>query len=343
MLYVLFALSLAAPAPKVNTLGGGDTGTCGLGQTVCTTKELQNSGCKLPQGFGERDLLGHDPPDVVISGIGDSGTRGVLQLLCGTGVIQVCPLYSNSESSDNICTKGARAAIQPLLDCAEGTVSMSRYTSPACNEAFTEALQLEAEGVAMTKQCIDSREGVKSAWGFKNPRQIYLQPVLQKLYGKKTLSLMVARDPRDVCNGKNQMQYKEFGDGPCYDWWARVWLNFLEGDGAMERLAVVRIEDLVMPDPGAESQSLQILSCIARQIKNGTSSGQDAVRELSTMHTFTDSYMGSGLDTHDKAVRERQFARAFENNHDVAKAARMLGYNKDAYQLNAPSDGRVCV
>ena len=162
----------------------------------------------------------------------------------------------------------------------------------------------------------------EKAWAFKNPRHLWLQPVLQELYGNATLAVLVARDPRDLCMS-HQQKKNDGGTGgggasgrfsaslddlePCLAGWARTWSGILEGDGAMARFAIVRIEDLVVPDPSAPgAASLDVLSCVTRQVhgmKRFTLGA--AAHALGTMHSHSSSYGGGYLTHADRSCEAR--------------------------------------
>ena len=111
-------------------------------------------------------------------------------------------------------------------------------------------------------------------------------------------------------------------------WWARTWSGILEGDGAMARFAIVRIEDLVLPDPSAPgAASLDVLSCVARQVHGmkGYTQGA-AVRALGTMHSHSASYGGGDLTEAAKLRLSKKFAAAVERNPQVGRIAGALGY-----------------
>ena len=156
----------------------------------------------------------------------------------------------------------------------------------------------------------------------------------QELYGNATLAVLVARDPRDICTGNNQGQWHEIGGGhkndlaPCLAWWASTWSRILEGDGAMARFAIVRIEDLVLPDPTARgAASVDVLACVTRQVHGMKGyTLPTAVRALGTMHNHSASYGGSDLTKAARLRLEQKFADTVERSPQVGRIAEALGY-----------------
>jgi len=320
----------------------GADGIAAQAQVIRKQLELRSQ-CKLPPA-GQAIKS----PSAAITGVGDSGTRGVVQLLEAVG-LRFSELRTPS-TGDNTCTKDAQRAISNLTRCSGGVISASAYHGQACTEAFAIAKELEADGVAMTWESIKHNQ---DAWGFKNPRHLYLQPVLQDLYGNQTLAVLVARDPRDICTGDNQHQYDTYltesidaQDGlpssgsilSCYEWWAHTWTGVLEGDGAMERTVVVRIEDLVLP---SLDTSLGVLGCVTKQIWGLGAYGRDVARDaLIYSHSFNASYGGGKLALKEKLKTESEFAAVANGSPELTRISRALGYRIEAYGVSGDSAER---
>lgn len=191
--------------------------------------------------------------------------------------------------------------------------------------------------------------------GVQNPLHAYLQPVLQELYGDRTLALLVARDPRDICTGKNQGQFHALRDvqagcdglnsscvGDCFDWWAGFWRDLFLGDGSMTRFLVIRIEDLVTPNPKRSSTSINALGCIARQL-GMKYSREPAVQALSEMHVHASSYLGTKrLMEAPNQTRAAISAVAAPGRTHLHTIMQLLGYGIDGYHLIQPGSTRVC-
>ena len=299
------------------------------------------------------------PPTVIIMGIGDSGTRGVKLLLNRLGV-RMCDAVNPSE--DNELTMPPHELIPALLRCSNGHISASGYArcDDDCRAAgggpFSNATALEADGVARTWRCLGADDARAAAaeqpapWGFKNPRHIYLLPVVERLFGAATTPLLVARDPRDICSGTNQDQYVAFTRlfsgvfGDCFGWWASTWRDVLEGDAAA-RFVLVRIEDLVLPGPPrggvplrSPSEGLGVVECIARHARLGSPDAQTASRELTYMHRFASSYAGARrtLATRKKLV-ERTARGGSASQLQLQHAMQLLGYSPRVYATALPT------
>ena len=303
------------------------------------------------------------PPKVVIAGIGDSGTRGVRNLLYKLGV-QMCSIVN--PASDNECSMLPHNNIYSLLACTRGHVSASGYAT--CGKAFTAAVDAEADGVARSWHCLGDRS--ERLWGFKNPRHVYLLPVIEHLYAAATMPILVARDPRDVCTGSNTGQFNElrrYGRyNDCFAWWASTWSDILEGDGA-KRFVIVRIEDLVLPEPRADGASMAVVHCLAKHAKLGDINTTTALSELQVMHGFAGSYGGS---RHSSSTRQALITRTAPyvpgsqpskpawhswfwrssssnggggggntttSSDTVQRVMRLLGYSLSAYSTQAPA------
>merc|ERR1719401_1348932 len=152
-------------------------------------------------------------PDIVIFGVGDSGTRGVKEAMEHLGVT-FCPEDMNSAGDTRWHTM---KYIPELLEGSDGHVSEAKgYKSSsiwkqASKDVFSKSQQIW--------QCAIDDQGLNSdslptsfRWGWKNPKWIYLMPVLDSLFGRKQQMLAVARDPRDICTGKNNEQFMRLGE-----------------------------------------------------------------------------------------------------------------------------------
>lgn len=73
------------------------------------------------------------------------------------------------------------------------------------------AVWLEQMGAVHSRKAAAPAPG--QPWGFKGPRQLFMLPVLAEAYRRPaaigpadtTVLLAVARDPRDICTGVNQV------------------------------------------------------------------------------------------------------------------------------------------
>lgn len=153
-------------------------------------------------------------PDLVIFGMGGSGTRGVKEMMQHLGIL-TC--HAANAAGDNVHTMGSHTYIKDLLLAAEGHVSeMKGYMS---SKVFHEAVQAEVTGAQNTLDCVIKDNGLSVEdnatvfkWGYKNPRHLFVLPVVDKAFRGEQKMLAVARDPRDLCSGRNQGQYHLYGD-----------------------------------------------------------------------------------------------------------------------------------
>ena len=178
-------------------------------QLEATNLWVNRSAC---ENFATNDALGvlaADAPNVVIFGIGDSGTRGV-RTLYHVGGVAMC--NETNGADDDWPSRVSDACIDHLLMTNRGKMSIASYRQ-ASNHAFKRAVIAERFGANQSHTCAIRADNVTKAapWGFKGPRKIYMLPVMQeawKLSRKRTQLVLVARDPRDICTGDNQQQFK---------------------------------------------------------------------------------------------------------------------------------------
>jgi len=190
-------------------------------------------------------------------------------------------------------------------------------------------------------------------------------PVMDMAFHSKQRMLAVARDPRDVCSGQNQGQFTIFGEqvklpddlrlktndsvqetfvttelGACMEFWANAWASVLHEYALIDRFLVVRIEDLVIPDPATSNASHTILK---RMMKHaGLSPSRDECqKQLEISHRYANSYMGHSYVTAESQDKlEHEVASYTGIVHEVMQA---FGYNVDRYGLDGPRHPRVLV
>jgi len=292
-------------------------------------------------------------PNVVIVGIGDSGTRGVKLMMQHLG-ISMCSQTNATE--DNALTKPAHQYIPSLLEAANGRISKEGYMS---STVFNKAVLAESAGAQNTLDCIIEDMGLKNAslpisfkWGFKNPRHAYLMPVMDVAFHSKHKVVMVARDFRDLCTADNTGQYGTYGEivlgelvdekslAQCMRFVASVWASVLQEYGDNENFLVVRIEDLVMPDPKASNTSQLILKRIMEHAADISPSTEQLQEELKEPHAHRDSFMGHhyGMTLAERTTLEIKTASYTGEVHEMMKA---LGYHTHHYGLIDPSHPRV--
>jgi len=155
-----------------------------------------------------------DHPDVVIVGFGDSGTRGVTAMLEHLG-LSVCN-HTYPDTMDNTLTFPVHDLIPELLKDAGGLVSnRARYKN---SSVMPRAAHMEQQNARRTLECILEGQGLHEdamprgfRWGFKNPKHVYVMPVMDEAFQGKQQVLAVARDPRDLCTAENQGQFDLYG------------------------------------------------------------------------------------------------------------------------------------
>jgi len=223
---------------------------------------------------------------------------------------------------------------------------------------FKAAVLTERSGAQNTLDCIIEDMSLKNAslpigfkWGYKNPDHTFLMPVMDIAFHNKHKMVMVARDPRDLCTAHNQGHYHRFGETflgepvdnsvrQCMRFFALAWAPVLQDYGSNENLMIVRIEDLVMPNPEASNTSQQILKRIMEHAADISPSTEQLQEELKEAHAHADSYMGHhyGTNLAQIAILEKKAASYTGEVHDMMKA---LGYHAEHYGLIDPSHPRV--
>jgi len=295
-----------------------------------------------------------NPPSVVIFGIGDSGTRAVRSLYHAGGVA-MCD--ETNGAGDDWPTRIADECLDHLLSADRGEVSAVAFKK-APNSAFAKAVAAERRGSNESHWCAVRANHVTGTahWGYKGPRKIYMLPVIEEAWTSlnSTQLVLVARDPRDICSGDNQQQFKatkrhygiEAKDmAACLEWWAKVWSNVLPEMGgralsgaAAKQLVVVRIEDLVLPDV---QLALPLAECMVRAAIGKAPDMSSLITALYEMHAHGGSY-GGGLDHvgGDISLRRRVTAAATQSPAAL-RVMELLGYAPKRYGVTTPTSSRV--
>jgi len=292
-------------------------------------------------------------PPVIVSGICDSGTRGVINVLMNTG-LKVCkkalhPDY-NPNTLDSTITNPLNHRIHPILLENKGL----HFNQQAKASHFTEAVNFERQAAEQTHQCIAEESGHSAAeapWGYKNPDHIFLLPVLDKAFNHHAKYLIVARDPRDVCTAKNQFQFSHWGKNvlqgqtdDCYQFWAMTWKEVLRNYGRSKKARIVRIEDLVMPDPSKSDISKKTLKRTLKFIGVGKKwhpiqLNAQLNAQLKEMHKYKGEYMlhHDGMtdeDRQNQLLKVRQ--RKATDNQLLFDIMGQLGYDTSKIALTTP-------
>jgi len=82
---------------------------------------------------------------------------------------------------------------------------------------WVEAIETERAAATRTLDCAINDTALSPdsmpanfKWGYKNPRHIYLMPVLDEAFNGKQKMVAVARDFRDLCSGSNRGQMRDY-------------------------------------------------------------------------------------------------------------------------------------
>eukprot|EP00908_Phaeocystis_cordata_P002997 Transcript_13242.p1 GENE.Transcript_13242~~Transcript_13242.p1 ORF type:complete len:366 (-),score=43.33 Transcript_13242:218-1315(-) len=325
--------------------------------TQATSLWVNRTACKNYDPEEPLAKLAADAPNVVIFGIGDSGTRGV-RTLYHAGGVAMCD--NTNGADDDWATRESDNCIDHLLTANSGKMSIESYRQ-APDHAFARAVIAERYGANQSHYCAARADHVTRAapWGFKGPRKIYMLPVMQEAWKaskKQTQLVLVARDPRDICSGDNQQQFKatklHYGirgndATACLEWWAAIWSNVLPELGgeahapsaslAPSQLVVVRIEDLVLPGVKA----LPLAECMLHGASVPSPSREGLATTLHEMHKHSGSY-GGGLDHvgGDTVLRANVVAAAAKSEA-AQRVMELLGYTSPRYGTTTPTSDRV--
>jgi hypothetical protein len=137
---------------------------------------------------------------IVIGGSGGSGTRAVARFLAAIGVHMGGYLNSSADALAFVDTLDA--LIKPIL---ENTRSLDYDLN--CLPVDLTARAVEMIHSAAEDHCAPSaRDG---SWGFKNPRQMFLLPILNRAF-PKFVFVHVLRDGRDMLFSDNQNQLRSY-------------------------------------------------------------------------------------------------------------------------------------
>jgi len=280
-------------------------------------------------------------PTVVIGGFGDSGTRGAKAMLDSLGLRMCSKIFE--ETGDNLPTaigiqEGTREHIAKMLANGNGEVSLKAYRNSKAD--FKAVLEAQKQGVAQTYRCLDDDSEVP--WGFKNPWQLAAWPVTEFAFKNETKLIAVMRDPRDVCTSEGDNSYMDYlcdavlgkrcrGERDCYSFWAKFHASFVDHYSSAGNVKLVRIEDLVMPEP-TEQKPRASVKCLLDFI--GLPSNAGAIKEsLGVLHEHVDAYMGH----HYKASAFQRFIRTtitrFHSDPTVQATMSRFGYDPKAFHL----------
>jgi len=325
-------------------------------------------------------------PGVVVAGIGNSGTTAVLKALQDLGM-KYCskhdlygePTWAHEHRENHI---------HKLLYASKGNLTVRGFKHN--QDAFRDAVEWQKDVARQEVECLqkDFPSGMPegSVWGFKEPHYTYLMPVMDEAFHGHTNYIIVARDPRDICSNWIQDQFLIYGAffnvrttdvHDCYYFWASFWSMVLAAYDASPRFKIVRIEDLVLPDPRREEASLSALRCAlqhtglqpswsslqsaqAQLYREGaalfdlsadaellaappTVARERAERSLRGFHGHKAAYMGHHRHQDEAARRKLEQELAARMDFPVIHETMLrLGYNTTNFGLLKPLSGSVC-
>jgi hypothetical protein len=139
-----------------------------------------------------------DMNPIVVGGTGGSGTRAVARYLTATGVQM--GVHLNHAADALAFVETLDALINPILE-----YTRSLDYDPVCLPADLAARSVEMVHSAADIHCAPA--GRSGMWGFKNPRLMFLLPILNRAFPEFTF-LHVLRDGRDMVLSKNQNQLR---------------------------------------------------------------------------------------------------------------------------------------
>jgi hypothetical protein len=131
------------------------------------------------------------PPPIVVGGVGGSGTRLVVQMLQHIGV------FMGS-------VRNASEDAMPFVPVYDNHINA--YLSASINYANLVDALLQA----LSLHFINERDHAVEHWGWKNPRSIYLLPLLHQLFDGMRF-IHVVRDGITMATSENQAQLQKHG------------------------------------------------------------------------------------------------------------------------------------
>lgn len=149
----------------------------------------------MVRGWFRKDLSGEAP--IVIGGTGGSGTRVVQAILENAGVFMGENLNVSKDAMD--FEPFLDATINPVLEVTHSL----HYQPEALPEKLREKAQSELQKIA--RGYIRGKPKQAERWGWKNPRAMYLLPLIHAVFPKMHF-IHVVRDGRDMAFSRNQHQ-----------------------------------------------------------------------------------------------------------------------------------------
>jgi len=317
-------------------------------------------------------------PSVIVAGIGDSGTTAVIRSL------EILGLMKCSEKRDFFVDEPSwghddrSRFVRAFLEA--GNRSMTREAYRHDPVVWQEAVSYHKALARRERRCVEKSHGDLGhrKFGYKEPHYAWVLPVFDEAFENRSHYLLVARDPRDICSNDIQDQFRlygwQMGIEDCYEWWARFWDELLNRYENSSHFRVVRIEDLVMPEPTWDGASMAALRCAVNhtgmvpdwsatakalvevRMIGGESllqtslmrdpqhvKQEEALESLKTFHDHTSAYMGHH-DGFDEAKRQQLVEAVVKRRGDprLHRTMRRLGYSPDRFELLRAISPSVC-
>jgi hypothetical protein len=165
---------------------------------------IRPSAMLLPTRMGQvlADLLGRNAmtEPVVICATGGSGTRAMRVILERAGVFM--------GAGDSVNNVGDAMTFEPFLDeFINPVMSHTRGLDYRLDELPADlTARMLKEFRACLRRWLAERPRPAARWGWKNPRAMYLLPVIREVFPKVRVIHMV-RDGRDMAVSTNQWQF----------------------------------------------------------------------------------------------------------------------------------------
>lgn len=331
--------------------------------------------------------VGMEHPDVIVGGVGNAGTTAVIKGLQDLG-LKYCRWHDKYDEPV-LAHQGRPELIKAFL--AGGRREMTREAYMKSPQAWLQAIALQQKVAQKEAWCVlKGKEGLRvpenysseidkyKPWGYMEAHYSWLLPVLDETFNNRTNYLLVARDPRDVCNNTHELeQFTYYGwqmnMTDCYVWWASYWDQVFTHYGHSENVKIVRIEDLAMHEPKQDEEALAVVRCMAkhagldrsneallakpkpllplfgkatsmsllrREELNENRTG--AMEELKHFQKSMRGYMH--LREHVKTKASKEDNLVFQTGHRYAIYSTMmkLGYNPIKFEKMSPTHPRVC-
>jgi len=326
-------VALAVLVAHVFHEGSAITTTTPFSAVISSSGDAQDM--ESPGQFSGTDDTSSKPTTIIV-GVSDSGTRGMEDAVMHLGW-QTCEQALTHNALDSTYTMNLKSAARSLLQKTGHNFSKQHEDV----SDFPNAVHDETDDATRTAECIRSSGGdLTKPWGYKQPYHILLLPVLDSAFERKTKYLLVARDPRDSSSAHNQIQFRSFRHSvndvkDRLDYWADVWKMVLDYYEDSDHARIIRIEDLVMPDPETNSNLYKV--CNFMQLPQPYCSQDKVVTVLRKMHSFSGEYMGHHYEF-TSSDRETLVNKVLaKTNQGLFESMDRLGYNVSEFGLTHPS------